>query len=64
MVNQNCNIPLRTRSKALHWRALNFGVPTNPLAKGSEQAAVFIEGNIFPFKFFLHHPSDVGFDTR
>ena len=47
-----------------HWSTLNFGVPTNPLAKRSEKASVFIEGNLFPFKPFLHHPGDVGFDTR
>ena len=47
-----------------HWSTLNFGVPTNPLAKRSEKASVFIEGNLFPFKPFLHHSGDVGFDTR
>ena len=32
--------------------------------KRSENASVFIEDNLFPFKYFLHHLGDVRFDTR
>ena len=47
-----------------HWSMLNFGVPKNLLAKRSKKVSIFIEGNLFSFKHFLHHPGDVGFDIR